>query len=178
MAFSIAQIEGRVLKMYLTNENPRATLLLGAHPKPWQLVGLIIVMVAWCSLEVQAVTMSTHAFGRYEIIFQEGIPVAMGEIVGLVRRQSGLPEYPLMLAWRQGVLNLNILGPGNHPIRLASTPFQGPMGAPASTARFVVEAAVRQDDTLTVQLRQASRPAQVSLVVNLRQLERMVEGER
>ena len=164
--------------MYLTTENPRASLLFGSHPKHWQLVGLIIVIVAWCSLEVQAISMSTHAFGRYEILFQEGMPVAMGEIVGLVRRQSGLPEYPLMLAWRRGVLELSILGPGNRPIRLASTPFKRPTGARAPTARFIVEAAVRQDDTLTMQLHQASSPAQVSLAVNLRQLERMLEGER
>jgi hypothetical protein len=178
LAGSVVQIEGRVLNTYLTNENLQVSRRFGLHPRAWQLVGLIIVMVAWYSVGVQAVTVSTHAFGRYEILFQAGTPVAVGEIIGLVRRQSGLPEYPLVLAWRRGVLELSILGPGNRPIRLASTPFKRPTGARAPTARFIVEAAVRHDDTLTMQLHQASSPAQVSLAVNLRQLERMVEGER
>jgi hypothetical protein len=102
----------------------------------------------------------------------------MGEILGLVRRQTGLPEYPLMLRTQKRLLELSILGPGNRPIRLASTPSTWRTRVRAATARFIVERAVRQDETLTLQLRQASAPGQISLAVNLRNLERMLEGER
>jgi hypothetical protein len=152
---------------------------LGIKPlRCWRVACLIIALAAWYGLEVGAVTVSTHAFGRYEIAVQEGIPVAMGEILGMVRRQTGLPEYPLMLGVRKRLLELNILGPGNRPIRLASTPFIGPTGARAATARFIVERSMRQDETLSLQLRRASAPGQASLAVNLRHLERMLEGER
>jgi hypothetical protein len=137
-----------------------------------------MALAAWYGLEVGAVTVSTHAFGRYEILLQEGIPVAMGEILGMVRRQTGLPEYPLMLGVQKRALELSILGPGNRPIRIASTPFPRPTRVRAATARFMVERSVRQDETLILQLRQANSPGQVSLAVNLRHLERMLEGER
>jgi hypothetical protein len=37
---------------------------------------------------------------------------------------------------------------------------------------------VRQDETLTLWVRQANAPRQVGLVVDLRNLERMLEGPR
>ena len=147
-------------------------------PRYWRIICLLIALTPSYGLEGWAAAVSTHAFGRYEIVLQEGIPVVMGEILGLVRRQSGLPEYPLMLGLRPHRLELSILGPGNRPISLASTPFKGSTGARAPTARFIVERSVRHDDTLTLRLRQRSSPGQVSFAVNLRHLERMLEGER
>jgi hypothetical protein len=141
-------------------------------------VCLLLTVVAWYGLELWAATVSTYQFGRYEIVLQEGTPFAMSEILGLVRRQSGLPEYPLMLRAQKRVLELSILGPGNRPIPLASTQLTRPTGARAATARFMVERSVRQGETLTLRLRQASSPRQVSLAVDLRNLERMLEGER
>jgi hypothetical protein len=138
----------------------------------------IIALVAWYSMELWAAAVSTQQFGRHEIVLQEGTPVAMGEILGIVRRQSGLPEYPLMLGAQKRLLELNILGPGNRPIRLAATEFLWPAVARAGATRFLVERSVREGDRLTLRLRHASLPVQVSLMVNLRQLERMLEGER
>jgi len=147
-------------------------------PRYRRIICLLIALTPWYGLDGWAAAVSTHAFGRYEIVLQEGVPVAMGEILGLVRRQTGLPEYPLLLRLQKGVLELSILDPGNRPIGLASTPFKGSPGARAPTARFIVERSVRQDDTLTLRLRQRRLPGEVSLAVNLRQLERMLEGER
>jgi hypothetical protein len=134
--------------------------------------------VAWYGLIVWAATVSTQTFGRYEIIVQEGLPVAVGEILGIVRRQTGLPEYPLLLGTPQRVLELSILGPGNRPIRLASAPFTGPGGMGATTTRFIVERSVRQEKTLTLSVRQVNAPRQLSLAVDLRNLEQMLEGPR
>jgi hypothetical protein len=139
---------------------------------------LIITVVTWYGVELWAATVSTYQFGRYEIVLLEGTPFATSEILGLVRRQTGLPEYPLILGTQKRVLELSILGPGNRPIRLASAQFTGPAGAGAATARFIVERSVRQGETLTLWLRQARSPGQVSLAVDLRNLERMLEGER
>ncbi len=147
-------------------------------PRGWRVACLIAAFAVWCGLEVWAATVSTYTIGRYEIVLQEGVPVAMGEILGLVRRQTGLPEYPLMLRTQKRLLELSILGPGNRPIRLASTPSPWRTRVRAATARFIMERAVRQDETLTLQLRQVSAPGQISLAVNLRNLERMLEGER
>ena len=147
-------------------------------PRSWRIICLLIALTPWCGLHGWAAAVSTHAFGRYEIVLQEGIPVAMGEILGLVRRQTGLPEYPLLLRLQKGVLELSILDPGNRPIPLASTPFNGPHQARAATARFIVERAMRQDETLTLQLHRVSASGKVSLAVNLSRLERMLEGER
>jgi hypothetical protein len=147
-------------------------------PRAWRIICMLIALVPWYSLNGWAAAVSTHAFGRYEIILQEGLPVAMGEVLGLVRRQTGLPEYPLMLNWQKGLLQLSILGPGNRPIALASTSLKRPSGAQASTAQFIVERAVRQDDSLTLELHRLSAPKNVSLAVNLARLERMLEGER
>ena len=152
---------------------------LSTYPsRSWRLVCLITALAAWCSLQVWAATVSTNLIGRYEIIVQEGIPVAIGEILGMVRRQTGLPEYPLVLGTQKRVLELSILGPGNRPIRLASTPFTGPGRTGAATTRFIVERSVRQDETLTLSVRQVNAPRQVSLAVDLRNLERMLEGPR
>lgn len=147
-------------------------------PRAWRIICVLIALAPWYSLNGWAAAVSTHAFGRYEIIFQEGIPVALGEVLGLVRRRTGLPEYPLMLNWQKGLLQLSILGPGNRPIGLASTSFKGSSEVRTSTARFIVERAVRQEDSLTLQLHRAGAPKNVSLAVNLSRLERMLEGER
>jgi hypothetical protein len=148
------------------------------YRRQWRVVGLISALAVWYSLTAWAATVSMQAFGRYEIVLSEGVPVALGEILGLVRRQTGLPEYPLMIGLQNRRLELSILGPGNRPIPLASTPFKGPTRVRAAASRFIVERSVRQDETLTLRLRQRSSPGQVSLVVDLRHLERMLEGER
>ena len=137
-----------------------------------------MALAAWSGLQVWAASVSTHTFGRYEIIVQEGLPVAIGEILGTVRRQTGLPEYPLLLGTQKRVLELNILGPGNRPIRLASTPFTGSGGTGVTTTRFIVERSVRQEETLTLWVRQVNTSRQLSLAVDLRNLERMLEGPR
>jgi hypothetical protein len=142
------------------------------------IASLIITMAAWCALAVQAATVSTYQFGRYEIIIQEGTPFAMSEILGVVRRQSGLPEYPLMLGAQKNPLELGILGPGNRPIRLASATSAKPARVHAATTQFIVERSVREGETLTLQLRYVGAPGQASFAVNLRDLERMLEGER
>jgi hypothetical protein len=152
---------------------------LGTDPSRYRrLTCLITALAAWYGLQVCAATLSTQTFGRYEIIVQEGLPVAIGEILGTVRRQTGLPEYPLVLGTQKRVLELSILGPGNRPIRLASTPFAGRGGAGAATMRLIVERSVRQDQTLTLWVRPVSAQGQVSLVVDLQKLERMLEGPR
>lgn len=149
------------------------------QPPRWRrVVWLMIAFVVWHSLDLRAATTSTHQFGRYELVLQEGIPVAMGEILGMVRRQTGLPEYPLMLGAQKRLLELNILGPGTRPHRLASSEFLWPAVARAGVARFVLEGSVREGEMLTLRFRHASMPVQVSLALNLRQLERMLEGER
>jgi hypothetical protein len=147
-------------------------------PSCWQVIGLVIAVAVWPSLDVRADTTSTHRFGRYELVLQEGIPVAMGEILGMVRRQTGLPEYPLMLGAQKRLLELNILGPGTRPHRLASSEFLWPAVARAGVARFVLEDSVREGEMLTLRFRHASLPVQVSVLLNLRHLERMLEGER
>jgi hypothetical protein len=134
--------------------------------------------MVWCGLELQAATVSTHAFGRYELLLQEGTPVIMGEILGMVRRQTGLPEYPLMLGVQRGLLALGILGPGNRPIWIASSRFPRSVGAGASTARFIVEGSTRKGEELALQVQRANAPGQVSLSIDLRRLERLLEGER
>ena len=152
---------------------------LRTHPSHyWRLACLTAALVAWYGMPLWAATVSTQMFGRYEIIVQEGLPVAIGEILGTVRRQTGLPEYPLVLGTQKRVLELSILGPGNRPIRLASTPFTGPSGTGAAKTRFLVERSVRQDETLTLSVRQVTAPRQLSLAVDLRNLERMLEGPR
>jgi hypothetical protein len=146
--------------------------------KGWRIVYLLTACTTWYGLHVWAATVSTHAFGRYEILLQEGMPVATGEILGTVRRQTGMPEYPLVLRRQKGALELSILGPSNRPIRLASTPFPGRRRAGTAPARFIVERSARQDEALILQVRQANAPGQASLMVDLRNLGHMLEGHR
>jgi hypothetical protein len=152
---------------------------LGIRPaRNRRLACLIAALAAWYGVQGWAATVSTHPFGRQEILIQEGTPVGLGEILGTVRRQSGSPEYPLVLGIQKRVLELSILGPGNRPIRLASTPFTGAGGAGGPATRFIVERSVRQDEGLTLWVRQVNTPRQVGLTVDLRSLERMIEGPR
>jgi hypothetical protein len=143
-----------------------------------RLAGLTAALAVWCGVQAWAAAVSTHPFGRYEILVQEGTPVGVGEILGTVRRQTGWPEYPLVLGTQKRVLELSILGPGNRPIRLASTPFAGAGGAGATAARFIVERVERRDGGLTLWVRRADAPRQVNLAVDLQGLERMLEGPR
>jgi hypothetical protein len=137
-----------------------------------------MALAACYGMASRAATVSTQTFGRYEIVLQEGVPVAIGELLGTVRRQTGLPEYPLVLGTQKRVLELSILGPGNRPIRLASTRLTRSRGTGAGTVQFIVERSARQDEILTLWLRQVSAPRQVGLAVDLRHLERMLEGQR
>jgi hypothetical protein len=144
----------------------------------WLLVSLILTTVGWYALELGAGTVSTYPFGRYEMVLQEGTPVAMGEILGIMRRQTGRPEYPVMLGAQKQALELNVLGPGNRPYRLASTAFPWPVRSGTGSARFILQRSSVEGELLTLQFRHASRPLHTRLVVNLRSLERMLEGER
>jgi hypothetical protein len=151
---------------------------VGLGLRYWRSIGLsILVALSW-GLELWGATISTHAFGRYEMLIQEGTTVAIGEILGTVRRQTGRPEYALTLGAQKRVLELNILGPGNRPYRLAATEFLWPAVSSAGSARLIVESSVVEGDLLTIQFRPARQSVQTRLVVNLRQLERMLEGER
>jgi hypothetical protein len=138
----------------------------------------MITVMGWAAPTFPAAFVSTHPFGRYEILLQEGMPVAMGEFLGVVRRQTGLPEYPLLIGARQRLLDLHLLGPGNHPYRLTSTTFLWTAVWRAGPARFIVERSVREGESLVVLLRHASLPAYVRVAVDLRGLERLLEGER
>jgi hypothetical protein len=136
------------------------------------------LVVALCSTLALAASVSTHAFGRYEMVLQEGAAVAMGEILGTVRRQTGRPEYPVMLGAQKQTLELNLLGPGNRPYPVASTAFSWPTASGPKSARFVIERSAVEGEQLTIRVRHASRPVRARLVVDLRRLERMLEGER
>lgn len=144
----------------------------------WPTMSSIIVLVGWATLAFPAVSVSTHSFGRYEILLQEGTPVAMREFLGLVRRQTGLPEYPLMIGTRKRLLELRILGPSNRPYPLTATEFSWAGVSRSGPARFIVERSVRKGDRLAIQLRHADLPVSVRLAVDLRGLERLLEGER
>jgi hypothetical protein len=137
-----------------------------------------MAIVAASGLQSWPASVSIYPFGRYEMVIQEGTPFAMSEIFGLVRRQSGRPEYPLMLGAQKNLLELNILGPGNRPIPLASTKSTSPRRASAAMTQFLIERSNREGETLTLRLRPAASTRQVNFSVNLRQLERMLEGER
>jgi hypothetical protein len=141
-------------------------------------VGGIVALLGWAALAFPAASVSTHPFGRYEMVLQEGTPVAQGEFLGVVRRQTGLPEYPLMLSAHKQVLELHLLGPGNRPYRLSSTQFLGPSASRSASTRFVVERATREGEKLTIQMRHARLPRSIRLTVDLRELERLVEGAR
>jgi hypothetical protein len=112
------------------------------------------------------------------MVIQEGIPFAISEIFGMVRRQSGLPQYPLMLGMQKNLLQLNILGPGNRPIPLAAAKSASPRRASSAMTQFLIERSELEGETLTLRLRSAASPRRVNFSLNLRQLERMLEGER
>lgn len=142
-------------------------------------VGLIgCLTIALASPTWSAASVSTHPFGRYEILLQEGTPVGLGELLGLVRRQTGLPEYPLMLSASQQLLALHLLGPGNHPYRLTATKLVRPGVWRARPARFIVERSVREGETVAIHVRHASLPASARLTIDLQKLTRLLEGER
>jgi hypothetical protein len=144
----------------------------------WRVACISAALAAACSPELWAATVSTYTFGRYEIVLQEGTPIAIGDIIGTVRRQTGLPEYPLVLGVQARRLELGILGPGNRPIRLASTAFTGPHGGGAASAQFIVERSAKQDDTLTLSVHQEKVTRRLSLAIDLQGLERLLEGPR
>jgi hypothetical protein len=144
----------------------------------WLRIGCSVVVALTWGLDLWGATVSTYSFARYELLIQEGTTVAIGEILGTVRRQTGRPEYALTLGAQKRELELNILGPGNRPYRLAATEFLWPAVSGAGAARFIVESTVMEGDLLTIQFRHASQPVQTRLVVNLQRLQRMLEGER
>jgi len=144
----------------------------------WRVVFLIITLLPWSTADVWAATVSTYAFGRYEIVIQEGTPFALSEFLGMVRRQTGLPEYPLMLGTRNNLLELNILGPGNRPIQLAAAKAPTFTGSQAAAVPFVVERSGREGETLRLQVRRVKGSKPATFSVDLRALERRLEGER
>lgn len=140
------------------------------------LIGCLTVALA--SPTWSAASVSTHPFGRYEILLQEGTPVAMGEFLGLVRRQTGLPEYPLMLSAGKQMLALNLLGPDSRPYRLTATELVWPGVWRTGPVRVIVERSARQGETLAILVRHARLPASASLTIDLQTLTRLLEGER
>jgi len=151
---------------------------LATHPSTsWRLACLTAALVAWYGLQVWAATVSSPTVGRYEIIVQEGLPVAVGEIVA---RCAGRPDCPsIRWYWERK----NVCWSSASSARKSSIPprlygVRGPRGTGTATARFIVERSVRQDETLTLWVRQVNAPRQVSLAVDLRNLERMLEGPR
>jgi hypothetical protein len=145
--------------------------------RSWIAISLTVAAILWCAEEIRASNVTTHSFGRYEMLLQEGTPVAVGEVLGLVRRQTGLPEYPLMLGVQGSRLTFGILGPGNRPVWIASS--QLPRSVTAGTARrFIVQGSDRQGEKLTLLVRRANAPDQVSLSIDLGRLQRLLEGER
>lgn len=125
-----------------------------------------------------AATVSLHPFSRYEILLQEGVPVKVGEILGMVRRQTGRPEYPLMFGADRTRLALNLLGPANRPLTVASAKGSWSTTAHTRLPTFIVERVLKQGDVLVLQVRQVGSRRQIVLPVNLPGLERTLEGER
>jgi len=145
--------------------------------RPWALAIICVTLGVW-DAEAPAATVSSHPFGRYEILLQEGIGVEAGEIVGMVRRQTGLPEYPLIFGVGRGGLDLNILGPGNRPHRLASAGGPGSAMVRKAPLRFMLERSAMHGESLVLRVRQPGVPQRMTLRVNLARLGRMLEGER
>ena len=146
--------------------------------RPWHLAIVLATLGGWYTAGALAATVGVHAFGRYEIVLQEGIPVGVGEILGVVRRQTGLPEYPLMWGVERAALGLNVLGPGNRPLRLASAEGSSPAIAGGGPQRFILARSTRQGEVLVLHVRQANQPRRSVLRIDLRRLERTLEGER
>jgi hypothetical protein len=155
------------------------TLRQQLRRRGWQVALLLLAMLAvWCAVGAPAATVAAYPFGRYEMFLQEGAPVAVGEIVGMVRRQTGLPEYPLMFGAERASLALNLLGPANRPLPLASA--KGPWSAASrgAAAIFILERSVRQGDALVLYVRQVNPARRAILRVDLSSLERTLEGPR
>jgi hypothetical protein len=144
----------------------------------WLMISVIVAAMGWAAPASPAPAVAVHPFGRYEILLQEGTPVALSEVLGVVHRQTGLPEYPLMLGIAERQVELQLLGPGNRPYRLASAPLRGTAVGRAGAGRFIVQRSTREGERLAIQLRHISPPASARLVVDLQRLERLLEGER
>lgn len=155
-----------------------ATLRQQLRRRCWQVALLLAMLAVWCSAGAPAATVATYPFGRYEILLQEGTPLAVGEIVGMVRRQTGLPEYPLMFGVEGTNLALNLLGPANRPLPLASTKGRWSATGRGAAATFILERSVRQGDALVLYVRQLKPAQRATLRVDLSSLERTLEGPR
>lgn len=145
---------------------------------PWSIAVIVTIIWGWCAAEALAATLSVHPFGRYEFLLQEREPVDVREIVGMVRRNTGLPEYPLMFGIERARLQLNILGPGNRPLRLVSAKGPSTTAASGGLIRFIVERSVMHGEALELHVRQVGSPQRAILRINLTSLARMLEGER
>ena len=135
------------------------------------------MLAIWCAVGAPA-TVTTYPFGRYEMLLQEGAPAAVGEIVGMVRRQTGLPEYPLLFGVEGTSLALNLLGPANRPLPLASAKGSWSATGRGAAATFILERSVRQGDALVLYVRQVKPARRATLRVDLSSLERTLEGPR
>ncbi len=145
---------------------------------PCYIAIILATLGGWYTAGAPAATIGIHAFGRYEIVLQEGTPVGVGEILGVVHRRTGLPEYPLMWGVERATLGLNVIGPGNRPLRLASAQGSWPTITGGRPQRFILERSTRQGEMLVLHFRRASPPQQGVLRIDLRSLERTLEGER
>ena len=156
----------------------RATLREQLQERGWQVALLLATVAVWCPARALAATVTTYPFGRYEMLLQEGSPVAVAEVVGMVRRQTGLPEYPLMLGMEGASLALHLLGPANRPLPLALTNGSWPASGRGAAAMFILERSVRQGDDLVLYVRQVNPVRRARLRVDLSSLERTLEGPR
>ena len=143
----------------------------------WLLLVVLVLGEVWTARAVAA-TVSIHPFGRYEMMLQEGVPIDTGEILGMVRRKTGLPDYPLMWGRGRASLDLNLLGPGNRPIRIASAEGSGSAVGRQGPLRIIIERASVRGESLILDVRLVGRSRRGSLRIDLPRLERMLEGER
>lgn len=144
----------------------------------WRLLLVMLMLGEVWAVGALAASVSIHPFGRYEMVLQQGVPIDTGEILGMVRRKTGLPDYPLMWGRGRASLDLNLLGPGNRPIRIASAEglrsamgHQGPL-------RVIIERSSVRGESLSIDVRLAGLSRRASLRIDLPRLERMLEGER
>lgn len=143
----------------------------------WLLLLMFMLGEVWAARAIAA-SVSIHPFGRYEMMLQEGVPIDTGEILGMVRRKTGLPDYPLMWGRGRASLDLNLLGPGNRPIRIASAEGLGPAMGGQGRLRIIIERASVRGESLILDVRLVGRSRRASLRIDLPRLERMLEGER
>jgi hypothetical protein len=140
---------------------------------------LILALLAGMETEgTSAASVSVHPFGRYEMLLQEGVPIETTELVGMVRRKTGIPDYPLMLHLRGTDLELNVLGPGSRPLRLASAQGLASATTRKGAQRFVIERSRVRGAMLVVSVRPAGLSQRVTLRIDLPSLERTLEGAR